>query len=331
MRIAFVGPQGLDVVGTSPWTSLLEGLGVFHEISSVDHAQGMVIVNHQWAPLRVAKRRGIPAKNLAMVMLEPDATLPEHGSKRLMRHYGLVLCGSPRWASRVGGEPFPWPQALEDRRGGVTLDSSFRYRATLVAGQKRSGMESSQYGLRRETLRSCARLGVSVGLAGPGWTDPPMKQLVRASAASARALTFKPGRYSLTEAFGRIRLKGIDYVGPVADKFAFMRQAPIAIIVENSPDYISEKLIDAVSAGVAPVFIGPPLQEFGLPGAIAISVDPDPDAIASTLERLSRSEIERCIRAGQEWLTSPGATEWEAERVFERIGMRLGAYFAEST
>lgn len=330
MRIAFAGPRGLEVEDLEPWPSLLEPLRQSHDIVPVDQAQGMVLINHQWGPLRDARRAGIARERLAMIMLEPDATLPEHGNRQIMQRYGLLLCGSPRWAAQVGGEAFPWPQTLQDPRGGVDLNLPFRYRATMVAGEKRSGLNTSQYGLRRRTLRACSDLGITMGLAGPGWEVTFASRVTRAATVSARGLAFRPRHLSLSEAFGGTRLTGIDYAGPVGDKFAFMRQAPIAVVIENSRDYISEKLIDAVVAGVAPLFVGPPLSEFGFPDDIAIAVAPSADAIASAISDLSHDRIESCISAGQAWLALPGSAESEAHRVFTNLGARLASFFTES-
>lgn len=329
MKLYVAGPQGLNILESEPWISLIRGLAVHHEIvNSLDAAEAFVSVNHQPEILKRASRLGISPQRRALIMLEPAATLPAHGSARRMSSYAHIFCGSPYWANAVGGQAFTWPQELAPSCPPVDLTGEFSFIGTMVAGQKRSAMRSSLYGLRRDVLRSLGETRIPVGLAGANWYESHVQRWNRAGRSLVKAGIVDPAKISLSQALGRVELQGVDYVGPVEDKLQFMRRAPVAIVIENSLDYVSEKLVDAIRAGVAPIYVGPPLVDFDLPPGVAISVDPRARDVVKRLSGISAAELEDCIAQGQLWLGSEDSQWHDSRRVMRSLGERLGQSLA---
>jgi hypothetical protein len=261
-------------------------------------------------------------------MLEPPATVPEHGHCDLWQSYSNIYCGSSIWAERLGGETFPWPQESQPVLCPVDPFTGSEFKATMVAAQKRSAMKSSLYGLRRGVVEELGRRKVPLALAGAGWAESGAQRWNRGSRALVRAARTAPLAVSLREAYGRVDSRGVTYVGPVEDKFAFMQKAPMAIVVENSLDYVSEKLFDAVRAGVAPIYVGPCLEDFGVPSPIALATAPRITDIVRRVCTTDAAEIAECIHQGRQWLSAKEYQSHNSHVVFRALGERIGAVFA---
>lgn len=162
---------------------------------------------------------------------------------------------------------------------------------------------------------------------GSGWDGTWIGRArsgIKATAKGARCLV----RPDLSEAFGQLRLRPRSWLGAVEDKFTAFGLAPASIIVENSSDYISEKLIDAVCAGVVPIYVGPSLSEFGFPSDIAIECAADPWAIAQEVAGLTPCRRQEVTAAGRRWLQSPVAAEHEIATVLANLGLEIGRRLA---
>jgi hypothetical protein len=77
-------------------------------------------------------------------------------------------------------------------------------------------------------------------------------------------------------------------------------------VIENSADYLSEKLIDAVISGTIPIYVGPNLNTFGLPAELAYQVNGDLSSIREACWQLmeSRDIQDAILHAGREFLRS---------------------------
>ena len=331
VKVAIAGPRGLSETDWLGWGWLRQGLERHLEVAALAQADSFVSVNWQLRELIQAQRHGIARERRALVLLEPPSTLPVHGTGWPQRAFGLICSPSPLWRTTDSSIAFPWPQDVSRRLPPVDPSHDFRFTATMIAGQKRSAMKSSYYGLRRQVLQRCGHAGIRIGLAGSGWTESKRDWLLSGSKALVRATTVSPRQSSVREAYGQCGITGIDYVGRVDDKLQFMQQAPVSIVIENSPDYVSEKLVGAVCAGVAPLYVGPPLEDFGLSPAIAVRVPPDATAIAQRLRDLPTQEIRECISAGQQWLDSNGAARLSEENVMYELGAAIARRFRKSS
>ena len=158
---------------------------------------------------------------------------------------------------------------------------------------------------------------------GPGWDHTPAHRLKQAarSVAKATAARLPP---DLSEALSGLQLRPRYWLGVVDTKSEAFAAAPNSIVIENSSDYVSEKLIDAVCAGVTPIYVGPPLTQFRLPRGIAIECEPRSDSVLAALRTLTPDRQTVIIAAGQQWLRSDEAREHRIQVVLEELGRRIG-------
>lgn len=325
MRIVVLPPRGVNFPDGSPWGNLLVGLreaghDVDHFGARTGRVDAMVSMNDQPDARRLQSELGIPVRRSALVVLEPRVTAPRMYEKSALGHYGHRFAPSPLWAKLLAGEVFPWPQVL---RVSMRGSGPWRYAATMINAEKRSAVRGSLYGLRRAVIRACDMQSVPLAVFGSGWDDSAPQRLKKGVEAVARALR-AGDRPWLGEALGQLSLTPSHTLGVVAGKPSAFAVAPVAIVIENSRDYVSEKLFDALLAGVAPIYVGPPLSMFGIPSEVAVEVEPDAPAVVSALSDLSESRREEVALAGHEWLGSADSQRHEIHGVLKDLGHVIG-------
>lgn len=281
---------------------------------------GLVVLNHQSVVRRMQARADISPRRTVLIALEPMVTAPQMYRPRVLRLYGHVFAASPLWAQRLQGNAFLWPQEFSQL---PPSSENTRYAATLINANKRSAVDGSLYGLRRSTIAAFDNHSIPLAVVGPGWNDPLLRRVEQVSKAVAKA-AFAHQVPSIEEALSDLRIRPRYQLGTVRSKSDALALARCSIVIENSSDYVSEKLIDAICAGVAPLYVGPPLLSFQLPENLAIACESNVESLFSTFRRLSNAQIADTIQAGQEWLNSPLSSLHEIRRVLYQLGRRVG-------
>ena len=102
-------------------------------------------------------------------------------------------------------------------------------------------------------------------------------------------------------------------------------------MIENSIDYFSEKLFDAIISGVAPIYVGPRLAEMGLPNEIAIECGPSLHEIEKAYETLAANpELQQQIRlAGSKFLNSVDFDAYQNMNSLRDLGRKIGLYLKQ--
>jgi hypothetical protein len=325
VRIVVLPPRGVNFQADSPWMGLLGGLrSAGHEVAEFGAASAggdaVVVMNDQPAARHLIKELNIPASRAALVVLEPRVTAPTMYTATTLARYGHRFAPSHLWAQELDAEKFPWPQVISTPpAAGV----SWEFRATMINAEKRSAVRGSLYGLRREVIRTCDSKGIPLAVFGPGWDSSSRRRVGEGTKAIARALRARQGLH-VQEALGAPAIRPANAMGTVPQKSSAFAVAPTAIVIENSLDYVSEKLFDAISAGVAPIYVGPPLHSFGIPSDLAIECEPDSTQVVQTLSEMSEERRVEVTRAGREWLASDDAQGHEISRVLSDLGRTIG-------
>lgn len=330
-------PPGVDEVlnQSLTWQAFLSALAPNHVLirESLVHVPSACEV----AITFDASRRGlvrfkrecarIPLKIL--VLMEPRCTSPVAFDLASSGFFSQVWAASPNWATRLDAREFPWPQQVKARARATSQKTAYEADAVLIAALKISGSSDSLYSLRRRFISKADNSGLRVLVGGPGWHSPLIRRSRQAISSVLKEASVRsmPSVYELT---AKIGYKPKNYVGVVEDKTKLYRRAPWAVVMENSPDYVSEKLFDAISAGVAPIYIGPPLELFGLPNGVALQVAHSPDAMVQAIKDSDPSQIESIIRNGAEWMSSANAQRWDSVNVMRSLSERVSAYIASN-
>jgi hypothetical protein len=115
------------------------------------------------------------------------------------------------------------------------------------------------------------------------------------------------------------------YKGKIDNKTLALSQHRISIVIENSADFVSEKLFDAVRAGCVVVYVGPNLEKFDLPQNSAIEVDPNPSVIVEKVRYLqSKSESELLEIAKSQFASLKLVSdEWSNVKVLRKLAQDM--------
>ena len=310
--------------------ALIDGLAsAGHEVegfgATAFPADALVTLNDQPAARHLQSTWGITPGRSALVVLEPRVTAPGMYTSRTLCRYGHRFAASPLWAKSIGADSFLWPQNIRPDRIDETGHS---FEATIINGEKRSAIDGSLYGLRRSVIQSLDEAGIPLAVVGPGWSDAATHRLQEGGKAVARAVRTR-SKPNVVEALSQPSIRPRYVMGVFETKRDAFALAPTTIIIENSRDYVSEKLIDAVCAGVAPIYVGPPLEQFGLPREIAIPVLPTPRDIVMALRDLNPSAIEDVRSAGSAWLSSPESRSHDVGSALFTLGNEIGAQLSQ--
>lgn len=290
--LAFV--RSLERLGAT-WKEMADTVteGPFSAVVSFDPGSAVA---------RRVRRLSLPLDRRSLVVLEPLVTCPSWELPSVSGAYGKRFVGSPLWRRLPNDIAFRWPQDLT----ASVAQGPWTYDCTMVAAEKRSAIAGSLYSLRRRVVLEANRTAFSLAVAGPNWASDSWRRHAMGLRAVAKAL--KAGRSpSLREALGWSSASPDHYLGVIESKADAIGLAPLSIVIENSGDYVSEKIVDAVRFGAVPIYVGPRLSNFDLPDAIAVRVPPDPRVIVERARALSPLGAEDVRSAGAEWLESPQA------------------------
>lgn len=285
IRIIGHGGEARFPFGTSgPWKEFERViLSRGHEICSRDMSEGAdaLITNfyHQGISTYIRKNQ-ISKKRSILVLWEPYVVETTRYRNKVLSLFGTTFAPSIDWAERVGARSFKWPQDEIPNTDVFTNWTHRKCQAVMVQGNKFSARKGELYSLRREVISSLG--SSSLDLYGTNW-NKGLYFDIRKWLWSAI-----DSRISMIEArsingFGK---KYTNYFGKTEDKNKTLSMYKIAVVIENSADFVSEKLFDAVRAGCVTVYVGPSLEKYGIPNSSAIQVDANVEVISSTVKQL---------------------------------------------
>ena len=264
MKIRVVGHGGESAFpfGTSgPWAEFRdEIISEGHQISDSSfgaEVDALISHRHSTEALREADQNGVPHSRRALVVWEPEIVEKERYTSEVLNNYGVVYAPSPIWASKVSGKSFRWPQ---DAVVGITSQEDWikrKNKFVIIQGNKFSARKGELYSLRRKVIQG---LKEEIDLYGTNWNKGIGFDWWHWSRS---ALNSNLKEISLNSISGLGR-HYVNYFGETSHKRETMAGYRLAIVIENSSDFVSEKLFDAISAGCLVVYVGPSLEEFDI-------------------------------------------------------------------
>lgn len=327
MNILIVPPPGMEKSGWRPIEflgSALNGHGihVVEEEETAGRCSAIVVFNDR-PSIRLRRTLSrIPKRNRILVVMEPEATGPTNYSRRTLTRYAHTFFASPLWANRAGGEWFPWPHSIAHGRAVRMEPTSRQFDTTMIFANKRSSSPQSLYQLRRHVIRDAAAANVKLALFGPNWDYLMMHNALEGVRATIKGLC-AGSNLSIAEAFSDLNFTPSQWLGPIKQKQVALRSAPTTIAIENSMDFVSEKLFDPILCGVVPVYVGPELEQFGIPRSVVLRAPAESQQILETVRNTSPAQLDEIRVAGSEWIRSDSALKFDVSRVMAELGRRI--------
>jgi hypothetical protein len=303
----------------------------------------LVNLNHNWKSIKEQlKHNGDPLQIL--IRLEPPSVYPAQYSHELERAYDLVL--SPGRPMKSPEEFIPWPYQFQPNPLRPDLESPslpnvitkkihenvFSYihwekrelACVMIAANKVSPNGSGNYDLRR----SVASISYDKRLMifGELWRAGIYTKLRYRLAVARFALATKSS-ISLKSIFSDLLAKYPNVDGSIPDKHTVLENSRFSLVIENSSDYISEKLLDSLIDGCIPVYVGPNFEGTTLNENLVIRFETIETELVERLECLNSKVIEEKLTAIQGFIESEKFLEWDASAVYLQIATRIDLEF----
>lgn len=309
MKILFTGKnhsQGLKEQDPTSLAGIAQANG-FDLVSSISDKPDLVIcVDYEKSALSLVRRARSKGIKTVLVANEPKVVIAQHSQPRIRKEFDKVLEVGRPWANPVLRWPQTWMSFSEKQE---RLD-----RAILVNADKWSFVQGQHYWLRAAVASKLS----NVDAFGFGWQRSLPVRFAHRGYELWR--TIKGGSLPSFHGLSASLASPKSYLGQVSDKHAAMSDYKVALVVENSSEFLSEKLFDAWFAGCIPVYLGPPVESFGIPNNLVVAVEePNLRSVSEALERALREDRQLFIQNVRAFLDSEEAEKWKADLAIKAI------------
>lgn len=223
-----------------------------------------------------------------LILEEPPSVQPRIYKDSNLRKFDLVIHLSP-WRSeryRSQYEVFQ-PIILPPR----IINPEKKHKCPImILDYKFSAQKTSLYGLRRNLLNYFMFNDIACDLYGTNWNISFTRELRRRWAALRESLP-KVSYQGLEEVFSGLGRHYTNYRGWVEDKYLMTSEYPLAIVVENDIDSLSEKFFDCILSGTVPLYVGPDLSKFTDLAPLCFQVEPNITSIVDLLSGITQKDI----------------------------------------
>jgi len=306
MKVIFTGKnfdRGLDAGDRFTILQMAQTMGAIR-VDSTDATANLCICVDYWPKerrlLQHLHRQNIP---LFLIKQEPPVILPEHASANPHKLFTGVYTRGVAASDNTLRFPNSWEIPSEKWSSGKR-----KRRFIAISADKWSAMQGELYSLRRQIYTSTDLLDVY----GRDWSMKPLQKSIMLM--KEIGLVVKFGKMPLLPDLPLHLRSPVSYLGTVAKKTEVMSSYDYSLVIENSADYMSEKLMDALLAGTLPVYVGPEVDKFGIPPEFTIQVPPEERLIKLAMKEALQRDTARHREALWDWLSSDSTKElWHSK------------------
>jgi hypothetical protein len=331
MKIRLVGHlrEAVMPVGSAgPWfdfkRTLKNNSNEITEASYGEQIDALVANSHSTNAIDECDFSNVSKNRRILILWEPKIVNPATYSKKTLDNYGKIFTPSIDWAEKIGAESFLWPQLdLKTHKPNFTNWDRRLNKASIVLANKFSACKGEMYSLRREIAFKTQDQDL-LDLYGSKWNLSAIYDfrhyfgnLLRTPLNNISFLSF---RYLMR--------KFRNYKGLSEDKFRTMENYRISVVIENSADYVSEKLFDSISSGAITIYVGPDLEKYGLSRDSAIQAEPSAKEIIKVVRNLQSktSKDQKEIARNQYNSILNTASDWECNLVLKKLAYDVNSY-----
>lgn len=244
----------------------------FFDFVPLQDAEFCLLLDLEKAQLRGIKRSIPDARNRFLIVREPRQVHPFAHTRVIQKLFGHIFrLGTYNYGS---DDLTPWPYTSTQSAPIQVPGQRRRLQAVAaIAAWRVSFIRGALYDLRAEAFS-----GLDVDTFGRGWDAPLASKFKEVLAQLFNGLRW-PQQLSLgsgKQIFSRPR----NFLGEAADKKEILGTYKASLVIENSRDYMSEKVLDALTAGSIPVYVGPDLSPFGIPDSLVVICEPNMESLS---------------------------------------------------
>jgi hypothetical protein len=242
-----------------------------------------------------------------LVVTEPSVIIPGNSRDSVHKQFSTVLeLGRPKGSNTI---PYPLEWNMDFFSASQRVE-----RVVSITANKYSFIPGELYSLRRLCYKSLRILD----LYGQRWNTGSLNLLALICKEAAYALV-RNQNICLKDA-DKLFLMPKNYCGPIDNKFEILSRYKVSLVVENSIEYMSEKLMHSLLAGTIPVYVGPNPKEFGIPGDIVFHAKPTLSDIEKKISEAMDARSDWWNEAALEFLSKREVKKaWSGQAANRRI------------
>lgn len=326
MRIKVIGHNGCDFSSAplnNPWSAFFKELERFN-IELVGNGDGIkydaLIANtHSKKAIRECKKFDIAKERRILILWEPKELNSKLYKPSTLGAYGHIFTPSSNWIQGRGIHRFKWPQGKAVKKTEPDKEWLQRkHKFIFIGSNKYSVSKGEFYSVRRSILKD-PKNSSSIDLFGHSW-NLNLRHDIKSILSSMTRVSIKQYSFKSISLFAK---KYPNYKGTSRDKVKTLRNYKFAVVIENSNNYVSEKLFEALEGQCIVLYVGMNLTNF-FSKDIAIQSEATTASISNEIEKimcLSNSE-QLTLRKKQrkEYLSID--KEWENYRVLKNLASK---------
>ena len=328
-----------DAYGQYPELSnCLQDLGMVE--SSIEDCEGLIFINYNKKSYKKYKRLGKNTDNMVLIRLEPEAVYPHQYLESIEKKFKLIVSPGKQINSNQKKSDFVgWPykynlnpaapkqsdpeisyaikKAVEEKVFDFEVWNSKKDKIVLIAANKVSPTSNSNYKIRRNIAKKMH--SSEIDIYGDLWKSSLTKKIYHRLAVCSYSLRtgFFP---NLIELYGGLFTRYKTVVGVTPDKHLVTRKYKYSLIIENSPDYCSEKLFDAIVNGSIPIYIGPKNEKIFLPNNLCYWSNGSIKDIRRFISSINSKRASDMLKSMESYIQSESfKNSWISKNVYEQI------------
>ena len=332
-----------DIQGQYPELSeSLQILGMTE--STIENCDAIIFINYNKKSYKKYRKLGKNIDNMVLIRLEPKAVYPRQHHKSIEKKFKLIISpgrqisGNQKKTDFVGwpykynlnpaapkqSDPqFNWAlkKAIEEGMFDFEVWNSKKDKIVLIAANKVSPTSKSNYKVRRTIAKKMHPSEIDIF--GDLWESNLSKKIYHR--LSVCLYSFRSGYIpNLIELYGALFTRYKTVVGVTPDKHLVSQEYKYSLIIENSPDYCSEKLFDAVINGSIPIYVGPDNEKILLPKNLFYQSNGSIADIRSFIRSFNSKQAKDMLKSMENYMESEGfKNSWISENVYRQISKSI--------
>lgn len=244
-----------------------------------------------------------------LIRQEPKIVLPETYNARILFEFDLTIDIGKSDSSH--GKVINWPQDLSKNTHKRYVKKE---KVVMVNSNLLSLADGEMYSLRRQAISNLHNLDIY----GYQWNNSFFNKLK----TCCRELNKYKFRFRNIRLAGlKLYFKEIDnYLGQVEDKRATISSYKYCLVIENSIDYVSEKVFDSLLSECIPIYVGPELSRFEIPPNLYFQAKPNLVDIENKIEAAKKIDFNEWRNSLNSWVSAPSTYQnWSQQLFIEKI------------
>jgi hypothetical protein len=233
-----------------------------------------------------------------LIKYEPNVTMPMHKFKNPLGIFWKVLrVGDPSYDPALN-----WP--VDWNLDNFQNDERTR-QAVAINARKWSFHNDSLYGLRAKYFATSSNIDVF----GPGWGEKLSKKLIWLSKELLLSI-IRLSFHSLSYISWSLA-RPVNYRGTSQNKLLTLSKYKVSLVIENSSQYVSEKLVDSLLSGCVTVYVGGDPAAFGIPDDVYVRSLPSVREIDAKIREALEADSFAIRKRILDWAQNPAsARNW---------------------